>query len=66
MQRKVAFIGTVENISTHNGAMHHGAYSDTTKTFKSGGITFSGDFGTMPFSAKNCLKFETIYTEYKI
>jgi len=64
LQRNVAYIGFIDSVHTNHGTSHHGCYSDTIKTFNVGGVIISGDFGTMAFTAKNCLKFDTIHTKY--
>lgn len=64
-QRDVAMLGVVANVSNSSGTSHHGVWHSATKTFEVGGAQFHGDYATLKFTAKNCLLFKKIVTEYE-
>lgn len=62
LQKEVAYLGIIKSVSRSGGTSHHGAWSSTDMVYEVGGESMFGDFGTMAFNIKNCLKFKTIKT----
>lgn len=61
-QREFAYLGAIRRSITNHNSSHAGAYSSTTTVYDIGGDTLTGDYGTMPFTAKNCILFKVIKT----
>lgn len=63
-QREVCMIGYLVYEKTTHSVSHNGSSSSTSRNFNVDNKLFSGDYATLRFTAKNCLKFKNISTTY--